>query len=87
MKANQQEEQLQGTLKKVRANYSWSLAKSNRLRIATSNQQFIVDHLKSQFGADFPAAGFPSQQKAPCTTPPHARASPTRKKNMLKSIQ
>ena len=69
MKANQQEGQLHGTFKKVRANHSLSLAESNRLRIAIINQQFIVNHLKSQFGAGFSTTGLPSQQNAPVTTP------------------
>ena len=87
MKANQQEEQLQGTLKKVRANYSWSLAESNRLRIAISNQQFIISHLKSKFGAGFSTSEVPSHQKATFTTPLPASESSTRKKNMRQSIQ
>ena len=79
MKANQREGQLCGTLKNVRANHSWSLAECNRLRTNICNQRFIVNYLKSQFGAGFSVPGLPSQQKAPFIRPSPASESSTRK--------
>ena len=75
--------QLDGTLKKIRANYSRSLAESSRLRAAVNNQRFIVNHLTNQFGSGFSAAELPSQRKAPFTTPPPANKPPPRKKQCV----
>ena len=83
MKSNQCKEQLHGTLKKVRANHSWSLATCDRLQTAISNQRCIVNHLKSQFGAGFSAPDLPSQGKSPFTTPPPASESLACKKPCL----
>jgi hypothetical protein len=83
LKANQREGQLHGTLKKIRANHSRSLAESSRLRTAIENQRFIVNHFTNQFSSGFSAAGIPSQRKAPFSTPPPANKSPARKNQCM----